>query len=79
MPLLEDISDNAMTENAETAREEYLRMQARDYLVRVSFQGVFLRDEIIKNLLSLNIQLNLLFTVNLQCSLIKNYLLLAET
>jgi len=24
MPLLEDISDNAMTENAETAREEYL-------------------------------------------------------
>jgi len=24
MPLLEDISDNAMTENAETACEEYL-------------------------------------------------------
>lgn len=30
MPLLDDVSDNAMTEDAENAREEYLRLYVRE-------------------------------------------------
>lgn len=33
MPLLEDISDNAMTKNAETARDEYLRLRGCDLAI----------------------------------------------